>query len=289
MRIDRISITPLLLATLFCTTRDDAAGQHPATHAAHEDTIPFTLVGGRPHVQVWVNGQGPFDFGLDTGAEGIGRADSLLVAALGLPAVGTRDMTDGVTTREQVTVRIDSLRFGGVTLRDVEIPSRHYGRRSVGGAPLMGILGRGFFAGQTLTIDYARSEIRVSDARLDARDSHTVGYERPFRVPLRLGDQDRIANVDTGFNEGLHVPLADTAHLSVAGLATGEGSTTQNRLVVHRGTVSTPITLAGNRIDPLEVAFTDRIPDLMIGYAVLRHFVVSFDQRSRLIRIAPAE
>ena len=265
-----------------------ASGQLGRELAPAIDTITFTLVGGRPHVQVYVNGRGPFAFAIDTGAEGIGRADSLLVDALALAVVGSREMSDGVTTRDQVTVRVDSLRFGSVTLRAVELPSRRYGYRSVGDAPLMGILGRGFFADHTLTIDYARSEIRVSSERLDAADAHTVAYERPFRVPLRLGDQDRVANVDTGFNEGLHVPLADTVHLHVTDFVAGAGSTTQNRLVVHRGRVTTPIVVAGNRIDPLEVAFTDRIPDLMIGYDVLRAFVVSFDQRSRLVRMAPA-
>lgn len=253
-----------------------------------EDTIPFTLVGGRPHIEAYVNGEGPFDFALDTGAEGIGRADSLLAAALSLPIAGTEEMTDGVTTRTQITVRVDSLRFGSLTLEGVELPSRRYGLSSVDGAPLMGILGRGFFADHTLTIDYARSEIRISAARLDARDPHTVAYERPFRVPIRLGDQDRVANVDTGFNEGLHVPLADTVHLAVTDWVAGEGSTTQNRLVVHRGRVSSPIEVAGTRIDPLEVAFTERIPHLMLGYAVLRDFSVSFDQRSQLIRLEPA-
>lgn len=252
-----------------------------------EDTVPFTLVGGRPHVKAYVNGQGPFDFALDTGAEGIGRADSLLADMLALPVAGTEEMTDGVTTRTQITVRVDSLRFGSLTIAGAELPSRNYGLHSVGDAPLMGILGRGFFAEHTVTIDYARAEIRISSAPLDPADAHTVAYERPFRVPIRLGDQDRVANVDTGFNEGLHVPLADTVHLELESWVAGEGSTTQNRLVVHRGRVTTPVVVAGTRIDPLEVAFTGQIPHLMLGYAVLRNFSVSFDQRSRLIRLEP--
>ena len=261
----------------------------PDAALAQEDTIPFTLVGGRPHVQVTVNGKGPFAFALDTGAEGIGRADSLLADALALPVAGTREMSDGVTTRTQITVAVDSIRFGDLALTAVELPSRRYGLHTADGAPLMGIVGRGFFAERTLTIDYARSEIRVSVDPLDATAPHTVAYEQPFRVPLRLGGQERLANIDTGFNEGLHVPLADTAYLEVSDWVAGEGSTTQNRLVVHRGRVSTPIEIAGSRIDPLEVAFTDRIPHLMVGYAVLKNFSISFDQRSRLIRLVPAD
>src|SRR5690606_30108584 len=46
--------------------------------------VPFEVVDGRIYVQAEVDGRGPFRFAVDTGASGLGRADSSLVATLGL-------------------------------------------------------------------------------------------------------------------------------------------------------------------------------------------------------------
>jgi hypothetical protein len=251
-------------------------------------SVPFELVGGRPHIQVYVNGKGPFAVAFDTGAQGIGRADSLLVSIVGLPTEGSTEVTDGITSRQQATVRIDSLRFGPVTLHDVSLPSRRYGLRIKGGAPLMGILGPGFFADYTFTIDYPRSEIRVTSERLSAGDSRTVPYTRPFRIPFTIGTAQREAHVDTGFGLGIHIPLADTVWARPDTLMdAGVGETTQNRVKLYRGRVSIPLIVAGNHLEPIDALFTDQLPDIVLGAKVLQHFVVSIDQRSRLVRIAP--
>ena len=250
-------------------------------------SVPFELIGGRPHIQVYVNGRGPFAFVLDTGAQGVGRADSLLVAMLGLGVVGSADVSDGITTREQATVRIDSMRCGPITLRNVVIPARRYGFRTKGGAPLMGILGPGFFADFTFTIDYPRSLLRVSPRRLNPADGRTLSYERPFRVPITLGSVERTAHIDTGFDRGIHIPLADTSMVKPDTLAyAGEGETTQNRVRIYRGHVAMPVVIAGYHLEPIDALFTDQLPEVVLGGEALRHFVVSIDQRSRLVRIA---
>ncbi len=50
--------------------------------------VRFELHKGHLYVDAFVNGRGPFLFGFDTGASGMGRADSSLAAALSLPKVG---------------------------------------------------------------------------------------------------------------------------------------------------------------------------------------------------------
>ena len=77
-----------------------AAPAHAATAAcraakaprqAFTMRVPFEVIDGRIYIQATVNDRGPFKFAVDTGASGLGRADTSLVSILGLkPGPGTQ-------------------------------------------------------------------------------------------------------------------------------------------------------------------------------------------------------
>src|SRR4051794_10991647 len=72
--------------------------------------LPFVALDGiRPAVRVSVNGTGPYVFLFDTGAEGEGRADTLLTTTLSLPAAGVYANSDAASVAQIKQVRLARL------------------------------------------------------------------------------------------------------------------------------------------------------------------------------------
>src|SRR5262245_22507205 len=98
----------------------DAAPKGPQPAAPVVDlgadsvSVQFDASSGHIVVPVEVNGNGPYLFVLDTGAQGHGRIDPALVTELKLPNVGDAHAADGTqkNTRTVDLVRIDPLRVG---------------------------------------------------------------------------------------------------------------------------------------------------------------------------------
>src|SRR5690349_25175925 len=99
------------------------------TSAAAESrnvSVPFELSKGHIFVSAFVNGRGPYRFGLDTGASGMGRVDDRLTAELSLPAAGEAETSDSVKVATAKVVRAASIRLGTLAKRDAELLSRDY-------------------------------------------------------------------------------------------------------------------------------------------------------------------
>jgi predicted aspartyl protease len=115
---------------------------------------------GRVVVPVTINGRGPFRFIVDTGASH-STVTPGLVAALGLkPSEVPAVLLDGITGSAEVSaVTIDSLRAGALSIRSTMMP--------VVWAPVMGgadgILGAAGLTNQTLTVDFERNRVEISD------------------------------------------------------------------------------------------------------------------------------
>src|SRR2546423_15249772 len=90
--------------------------------------VPMQTGDGMPTLEVMVNGQGPFVFGFDTGAQGGPRIDASLVEKLKLKSTGQVQPTDpsrrNVLTSE--TYKLDSISVGRLRLTDVTLASRYY-------------------------------------------------------------------------------------------------------------------------------------------------------------------
>src|SRR5580765_5451585 len=88
--------------------------QHTEVPAAGV-SVEMKRSGHLPVVSAMVNGKGPFRFAIDTGADGSLRADSTLVAQLGLRKVGEVRGGDpsGRNTRTMDVVEVGSLEIGG--------------------------------------------------------------------------------------------------------------------------------------------------------------------------------
>ncbi|KIP87039.1 hypothetical protein SN15_04990 [Stenotrophomonas maltophilia] len=254
---------------------------------APELRVPFDIVDGRIYLQVQVNGRGPFRFAVDTGASGIGRADSRLATALDLPLHGQATTSDGVASASVQTVRIDSLALGAVVRRDVEIITRDYNAHNAPEAAFMGILGRGFFDDGLLVLDYPRRTLSFSRTQqLPTRGPNALPYERAFRVPVRIGGQQVLGQLDTGANVSFVLPRALYDTVSAGPLeAAGRSRLTNSQIEAQRATVQGPIEIGQLRLADVEVRVSAKYPELLIGAHALQQAVVLIDQRTKAVAI----
>jgi predicted aspartyl protease len=122
--------------------------------------IPFTLAPAEPFilVQAVVNGQGPFQFALDTGA---GRTVLMPELAERLNIRATKEIKGaGVGGKVQLTrATVDSLSVGGASVQDhaVVVGAFINTISAVAGTKLDGIIGQNFLTQFHVTIDYPRS------------------------------------------------------------------------------------------------------------------------------------
>jgi predicted aspartyl protease len=248
--------------------------------------VPFDIVDGRIYVQARVNGGGPFRFAIDTGASGMARADRTLVAALGLVASGKASTSDGVQTAAVDTVHLDSLGLGGLERKAGAVITRDYSSRLSAGAGFHGILARDFFADGLLVLDYPRKTLSFSRTLSLPLTETVVSYQRAFRIPVSVNGVAAEANLDTGANVSLVMPLALYERVGQAPLeAAGAATLTNTRIETRRTRVPGPVDIGAVRLSDLEARVSDRFPELLVGSHVLQKFAVLIDQRSKRIAL----
>jgi hypothetical protein len=254
-------------------------------------TVPTKNVGGRPTVEVTINGQGPFVMIVDTGAT-VTVVDPDLITALHLP----RAMTDAIPAGERGPLRIDELRVGtavlhGVTVGEVGLLS------GLGPNPPRGVLSAAAFPGDLLILDYPKATLRLEPGALPPADNHRIfeygADERLPVVPVTVAGQEYRVHLDSGSPGALMLP---TRLLTVVPLAGTPVEAGHARTVAGEFTISTAPFAGAAAIGEFSIAlptitFSDLRPGLApgignIGAEVLRTFVVTFDAANRRIRFA---
>lgn len=114
---------------------------------------------GRMRAPVYINGQGPFDFIVDTAANRSG-VSARLAERLGLPLTGASDVHALSGRFSAPLVGVGSVRAGAVHLRDVELPI--LSRDVLADAD--GLLGVEAMTGRQLMMDFENERIVISDA-----------------------------------------------------------------------------------------------------------------------------
>ena len=140
-----------------------------------------------------------------------------------------------------------------------------------------------------LTLDYGRNEVRVSKGSLPAPDGIEIfpakGRDSRPWIRARVGKRNRNLLLDSGSNGTISVKphrsirwVGDTAKIR---LSQGMSDLELNEVGRYDGVI---------RIGPLDfeepiVGLTDDTE--LVGYDVLKHFVLTFDQQNTRVRMQP--
>jgi predicted aspartyl protease len=257
-----------------------------AVEAGPQFAAPTTADGiGRVVAPVFVNGQGPYRFIVDTGANR-STLSPRLARALGIDVAGApRQLVHGVTGAEPApTVRLDELRAGRLARQNVEasvVANRIHANAD-------GMLGADHVAGARLVIDFRRDRIELLSSSPTPHPSTFVlpAQMRFGRLPLvsvRIGGVLAKAVIDTGAERSLGNSMLRTMLLRERTRLISEGMTTVYGAVgpdAEAELVWAPrLTIGGVRIQRLPILFGDthffrlwsleNEPALLIGMDVL--------------------
>jgi hypothetical protein len=129
--------------------------------AALLGVVPLTLdARGLPVVDVSINGRGPYAMVVDTAATTT-MLDDGIASALGLAASGRVIVTTvtGDTLVDAGALR--SVSIGGLEVRDLPVTWMSLARMRQGRGDLAGVIGQDVLSRATVTLDYARRQLRV--------------------------------------------------------------------------------------------------------------------------------
>lgn len=211
----------------------------------------------RMTVAVFINDQGPFQFVVDTGANRT-VLSSALAARLMLPAGARAQLHDIAGVNGVETALVDRLRVG---------------KRQVGGivAPLLlaqdmgadGILGIDGLVDQQVDIDFPRDKMTITARHRASRDPDMIVVKARRRFgQLILAD----ARVN---GERVYVIVDSGAQYSVG------NSVLRDRLLRHRRTTSTPVTLIGVTGHTMNADYVVT-PEMNIGGIVMKNVPIAF-------------
>ncbi len=262
--------------------------------------LPMKMRGSQPGVEVWVNGEGPFFFAIDTGGQGAARVDSSLVEKLGLEAVGevTGGDPSGRAGVSMPVVEVESLAVGDAVFEKVPALSRNYNAHGRSIARIDGILGYHLFSEHVLTLDYANQEVRIERGPFEAPEGAQLVEltNEPDGVPMVRAEIAGLAIeslwIDTGKMGGLMLPpaLIEKLPLLEEPKVVGRGRSITGEFEYKRAKAEGTFTLGDFRIENPSVESAEIMQFAILGSAALAKQVVTLDPARRMLWIrTPAQ
>jgi hypothetical protein len=258
-----------------------------AEDASH--TAAIELRRNMPFVQVMVNGKGPFTFGIDTGTGGEALVSNALAQQLELPAIGEAEVGDpsGLNPRKVRVLGIGSLKVAGVEFKDVKAveydPSSREGQCD-------GILGFVLFRDYLFTLDYPHEQLTLATGSLSPDGGTAViPFSMPDNVPvvqLAVGAQKIDAHLDSR-GMGLSFPEKFAQGLKFVSepKVIGRGRTVSSNFEIKGAQLASDVRLGGYNFPQPFVEINPVFPVANFGAIPLHNFAVTFDQKSKLVRL----
>jgi hypothetical protein len=261
--------------------------------AGAQETVgsaPIELRRNMPVAEVMIDGLGPFHFAIDTGSGGEAAVSGELIEKLALPVIGKEDVGDPSGTNQQKVdvVRIESLKFVGVQFKDVRA-TRLVEMGPGPGRNVDGILGFLLFRDYLLSIDFPGERVSLLKGSLPAADGEQI---LPFRMPnnvpvieMTIGGKTADAHVDTG-GMGLSLPDKIAGGLAFVSepVVIGHGRTISHEFDLKGAQLISEIRLGEYTFPKPFVEINPLFPVVNFGAIPLRNFVVTFDQKNKLVR-----
>jgi predicted aspartyl protease len=249
-------------------------------------------------VQVLVNGNGPYNFIVDSGAD-TSVVGLRIARSLQLP-LGTPAILNSMTARNIVDrVKVDQLTLGPTTVRDLQLPALR--ESDVGGDGMIGI---DALVEQRLMMDFENRLIKVEDARIPWKriPGEIVVVARRYRGQLILTEvQAAGLTLDAVIDTGTQITIGNLAlrdklirrnrekfvTIPVTGVT---GATMELQLAKIAELRLGPVTLndvpmAFADLPPFKMFGLSDQPALLLGTDLLESFrKISLDFRARKVR-----
>lgn len=261
--------------------------------------LPMKFRGLMPAVEVSVNGEGPFLFAIDTGAQGEARIDAALVKRLNLKTKGQVQAGDssGRNMRMLDTVEVDSITVGTLKFDKITAITRDY-NTSPNLPKIDGILGFELFKDYLFTLDYPAQKVRIESGALPAANGKNIlNFDDSRGIPvveLLIGSQKVKAHIDSGNLVGgfiLPNEVVEKSNLAGEPAVVGRARTVSNEIEIKQVRLKDMIKLGGYEFAEPTVNFP-ALSNANIGSRVLSEFAVTFDRKNdrlKLERVKPAE
>jgi predicted aspartyl protease len=245
---------------------DDSASDQPFVKPATIDNglevvgdkVAAKEINTRIAVGVFIDGAGPFQFFVDSGADRSVIGETL-AARLGLPPGRPVILHSTGGTRSAATVRLSTLRVGSSLIRDIAAPA--LSEQFLGGDGLLGI---DALVDQRLTIDFEARTVVVQDTH---RPEHAAGPDEVIVTARRRKGQLILTQADAG------IPIAAVID---TGTEITIGNSALRARLLHQGRrpamVGTVISVAGDSV-PVDLLV---VPEIRIGDLTLRNVLVAF-------------
>jgi predicted aspartyl protease len=258
--------------------------------AAQAHTAQLKLKAGRPVVETYINGHGPYSFLVDTGTTSNLIISPRLAANLKLKEVGTRRISDAKQNSVIVgsVVAIDSIEVGGVQFapRTALVTPLQRAGRSV----FEGILGFDLFRDRLLTLDFRRHKLLLDKGNLPpAADANVIPFQSKNGIPvvtIIVNSQAIEAAIDTGAT-GVMLPesIAKTLQFVEPPTLLPRAETLVDQFYVRGATLTSDIRLATFDFEQPFVAISPAVPVVNLGADVFADFRVTFDEQSGHVRL----
>jgi predicted aspartyl protease len=297
MRALKAALLALLLSLISLRASQAPAQTNAAAVKPTVVEVPMLFRGPTPAVEVMVNGQGPFIFAIDTGAQGMARIDSSLAERLKLKPVGQVQAGDGSgrNTRRMDVFELDSLTLGSVQLKAVRAPSRDY-NVSTNLPRIDGIIGFNLFSDYLLTLDFPAKRVRLERGQLPKPDgAEILSFDNSRGIPiveLSVGSYKVKAHIDSGNTMGgfvLPTALAEKLKFTGAPVTLGRASTVTSDVEIKQARLQDSIRLGRFEFAEPTIIFPAVADYANIGAKVLREFSLTFDQKNKSIRLKRQE
>jgi hypothetical protein len=255
--------------------------------------IPLRLEGGMPAIEVMVNGQGPFVFGIDTGAQWGSRIDSSLVEKLKLKSSGKVEATDGSGRNPQTveTVKLDSVAIGNLRFTGVDAGTRNF-RNSPRPVEVDGIIGLSLFSEYLVTLDFPAKMLRFERGELPKPDgAEILDYKSERGIPLvelTVGSTKIGAHLDSGNGIGEFVLLAafvEKLTKTIDPEVVGRARSASGEMEIKQVQIKETVRLGRHEFPGATITFPSLGDVGNVGVKVLSQFAVTFDQPHQRVRL----
>lgn len=260
--------------------------------AGREAVFPMGSFGGRPVVDVRIDGMGPYRFVFDTGASGNAVSKSL-VETLKLESAGKAKVHTGGGRDEDVDLlRARRIEVGeGAAVAGTVLAAIDLSRVFPGPADPVGVLSAGLFRGYLVTFDYPGARIVIQPGDLPpANGADVLAFDPGRRLPgihITIADVAIEADLDSGSGRALVLPSSYAAKIPVEGPLTDAGTAklVNREIALKRGEVRGSLRIGRWTFDRPSVLFADEAPGANVGYEILRRFAVTLDRKNGRLRL----